>query len=326
MRKVIDKVVAEKETTERVVDMEEKFTFLKEEWFMWVMLVIFSPIGIYLMLKYNKKLKENTKLLIMGGSLILFALVWVPILVNSQSSTTNKPITEQIATENKQAVQEVEKKIKMIGDPKAVSLENIEEIKEVKKAYNRLSSEQKGMIAYNNLKILVIADDNATIIENKAKEQKAMADKVAAEEVAAEKAVAEKAAVEKAAAEKAVADKAAAEKAAADKATAEKAAADKVAAEKVAAEEAAAQAESGIMPASTEWREAAWNLYTGVDLYYLSHKNEGIRYATVLGFSDNSKVVECYMYESDTIKSFNRRDPQFTGSFLKVRADDPYLP
>ena len=291
--------------------MEEKFTFLKEEWFMWVMLVVFSPIGIYLMLRYNKKLKENTKLLIMGGSLILFALVWGPILVNSQSNTTSKPTTEQVATANKQAVQEVEKKIKMIGDPKAVSLENIEEIKEIKKAYNRLSSEQKGMITYSNLKILVIADDNATIIENKAKEEKEMADKVAAEEAAAEKAVA---------------DKAAAEKAAADKAAVEKTAADKAAAEKVAAEEAAVQAESGIMPASTKWREAAWNLYTGVDLYYLSHNNEGIRYATVLGFSDNLEIVECYMYESDTIKSFNRRDPQFTGSFLKVRADDPYLP
>lgn len=195
--------------------MEEKFTFLKEEWFMWLMLVIFAPVGIFLMWKYNQKFKEEKKFVIAGIFVVLFVLIWFPLLGNSQTKA-NEPTAEQIAAEKLQVVQSVEKKINAFREPGTVTVESLEKVKIAKNAYNGLSSEQKGMISYETLKILVYADDNATILENKAKEEKTAADQVAADKAAADKAV-----VDKVAADKAVADKAAADKAIADKAAAE---------------------------------------------------------------------------------------------------------
>lgn len=310
--------------------MEEKFTFLKEEWFMWLMLVIFAPVGIFLMWKYNQKFNEEKKFIIAGIFLVIFALIWFPLLVNSQSKD-DRPTTEQIAAENLEVVQSVEKKIKAFREPETVTVESLEKVKQAKNAYNGLTSEQKGMVSYETLKILVYADDSATILENKAKEEKAAADKLAADQAAADKAIADQAAAEKAAADKAAADQAAAEKAAAETAAAaDKAAANQAAAEQAAANKAAAAAtaqQSGIktMPADTKWVRPLGNFWIGVDYYYLNHVNEGILYATVVDFADGGQKVQCYMYESDTLKWFNRHDPQFTGEFLKVRANDPHL-
>ncbi|TYC86373.1 hypothetical protein FXB42_06715 [Acetobacterium wieringae] len=195
--------------------MEEKFTFLKEEWFMWLMLVIFAPVGIFLMWKYNQKFKDEKKFIIAGIFLVIFVLIWFPLLGNSQSKA-NEPTAEQIAADNLQVVQSVEKKINAFREPGTVTVESLEKFKIAKNAYNGLSSEQKGMLSFETLKILVYADDNATILENKAKEEKAAADKVTADKAATDKAAADQAAAEKAAADKAAADQAAAEKAAAE--------------------------------------------------------------------------------------------------------------
>jgi len=257
--------------------MEEKFTFLKEEWFMWLMLVIFAPAGIFLMWKYDKKLQTEIKYIISAGSLVLLVFIWAPLFVNKQSNSDNQ-IKNQVATETK--------------------------AKEEKAAADKVAADQ-------------------------AAADKAVADKAAAEKAAADQAAADQAAAEKAAADKAAADQAAAEKAAADKAAADQAAAEKAAADQ-AAEQAAANTATDsngneILPANTQWVTAWGHLWVGVDLYYLNSNKEGIKYATIMGFSDGAQMVECYMYESDTIKTFNRKDPQFTGTFLHVRADDPHL-
>lgn len=140
----------------------------------------------------------------------------------------------------------------------------------------------------------------------------------------------EQTATEQAAAEQAAAEQAAAEQAAAEEAAAEQAAAEQAAAEKAAAEQATTSTQTDhnsneIMPADTKWVRPLGHFYVGVDLYYLNSDNEGIKYATVVGFYEDGQKVECYMYESDTIKIFNRKDPQFIGDFLHIRADDPHL-
>lgn len=211
--------------------MENKIEFYKESWFMWVSLVLFAPLGIFLMWKYSQ-LKENIKIILSVAFAVLFLFTWVPAIGGSVGANNNEKMIEQQATENKEVVQTVEKKIKAIGDPKVVTLENSESIKSAKTAYNSLTNEQKGMVSYATIKVLVIADENVTTLENKAKEEKAIADKAAAD-----KAASEKAAAEKAAAEKAVADKAAADQAAAEQAAAQAAATEQVSTQKAVATE-----------------------------------------------------------------------------------------
>lgn len=118
-------------------------------------------------------------------------------------------------------------------------------------------------------------------------------------------------------------------------ATSEQTATEQTVTEQAAAEQAAAEQattstqtdhnSNEIMPADTKWVRPLGHFYVGVDLYYLNSDNEGIKYATVVGFYEDGQKVECYMYESDTIKIFNRKDPQFIGDFLHIRADDPHL-
>lgn len=176
------------------------------------------------MWKYGQ-LKENVKIVLSIVFAVMFLLIWVPAIGGSVGANNNEKVIEQQATENKEVVQTVEKKIKAIGDPKVVTLENSESIKSAKTAYNSLTNEQKGMVSYATIKVLVIADENLTTLENKAKEEKAIADKAAADQAAAQKAAADQAAAEKAAADKAAADQATADQAAStQQATAQKSA------------------------------------------------------------------------------------------------------
>jgi flagellar biosynthesis GTPase FlhF len=199
--------------------MENKIEFYKESWFMWVSLVLFAPLGIFLMWKYGQ-LKENVKIVLSIVFAVMFLFIWVPAIVGSVGVNNNEKMIEQQAIENKEVVQTVEKKIKAIGDPKVVTLENSESIKSAKTAYNSLTNEQKGMVSYATIKVLVIADENVTTLENKAKEEKAIADKAAADKAATEKAAVEKATADKAAAEQAAVQAAATEQVSAQKAVA----------------------------------------------------------------------------------------------------------
>jgi chemotaxis protein histidine kinase CheA len=194
--------------------MENKSEFYKETWFMWASLVIFAPVGIFLMWKYSQ-LKENAKIILSVVFSVIFVMIWVPSCVGLGNNNSEKKAEQQLS-DNKQIVQEVEKKINTIGDPKTVTIDKSQTVNDAKTAYNELTNEQKGMVSYSSLKILVIADDNITTLESKA-----TADKAAADKAAADKAAAEKAAADQAAADKVAADKAAAEQAAADQAAAQ---------------------------------------------------------------------------------------------------------
>jgi len=164
--------------------LEEKIVFYKQEWCMWIALIIFAPIGIFLMWKYNSKLKENTKIMLSVAFAILFVFTWAPSCTGINNSSSNQK-AEQISSENKQSAQSVENKINAIGDPKSVSLDKKQSVKDAKNAYDALTSDQKGLISYNALKALIISDDNIATLEAKAASDKTVADKLATDQAAA---------------------------------------------------------------------------------------------------------------------------------------------
>ena len=54
--KVVKKNEEQKETTKQI---KEKPKFYTQDWFMWIMLIFFAPVGIFLMWKFNDKMKKN---------------------------------------------------------------------------------------------------------------------------------------------------------------------------------------------------------------------------------------------------------------------------
>lgn len=63
--------------------------FQEQEWFMWVMLIIFTPIGIFLMFKFNKRLKLKTKIILSIVFGIMF-LIKITGKNNNNQETTNQ--------------------------------------------------------------------------------------------------------------------------------------------------------------------------------------------------------------------------------------------
>lgn len=61
----------------------EKPSFYKQLWFMWVMLVIFAPIGIFFMWKFHPEMKKNTKIILT----VVFALLFIIFISTSGDET-----------------------------------------------------------------------------------------------------------------------------------------------------------------------------------------------------------------------------------------------
>lgn len=57
------------------VKYDETNKFYTKIWFMWIMLIIFTPIGIFLMWKFHPEIKKNTKIIITVVFLILFLVI-----------------------------------------------------------------------------------------------------------------------------------------------------------------------------------------------------------------------------------------------------------
>ncbi len=93
------------EKTEDVKAKEvEKPKFYAQEWFMWLMLVFFAPIGIFLMWKFNNKMQKKSKIILT----VVFAILFIFILAtgssesdndttnNNNSYETNKKVTVEV--------------------------------------------------------------------------------------------------------------------------------------------------------------------------------------------------------------------------------------
>ncbi|WP_026883371.1 histone H1-like repetitive region-containing protein [Clostridium akagii] len=156
--------------------MYSKEKIYEKTWFMWATLILFAPVGIFLMWKY-KRLNKVPRIIIS----CVFAICFVAFYGNQLNtyntvSSTQTQANEQTVTNKKLAADKVAAK-KVAAD---------------KVAADKIAADK------------VAAD--------KAVADKAAADKAAADKAVADKAVADKVAADKAAADKAVADKAAADK------------------------------------------------------------------------------------------------------------------
>ncbi len=63
----------------------EKPKFYTQNWFMWVMLIVFAPIGIFLMWKFHPEMKKNLKIILT----VVFAIFFIIVYLANGSDTEN---------------------------------------------------------------------------------------------------------------------------------------------------------------------------------------------------------------------------------------------
>ena len=81
------KIVSNKKVEEVKEEEVKKSTdFYKKEWFMWLMLFIFAPVGIFLMFKFNEKLSKKIKIILS----IIFGILFIIIVASSGGEDTEK--------------------------------------------------------------------------------------------------------------------------------------------------------------------------------------------------------------------------------------------
>ena len=80
-----EEISASEKSSEAKYDESSKF--YTKAWFMWVMLIIFAPVGIFLMWKFHPEMKKNTKIILT----VVFAILFLAIAFggNSDETTTN---------------------------------------------------------------------------------------------------------------------------------------------------------------------------------------------------------------------------------------------
>lgn len=73
--------VIKKEITNTTNDNQPKF--YEQQWFMWLMLVLFAPVGIFLMWKFNDTLKKKTKIILT----VVFVIFFLIMMINNGGET-----------------------------------------------------------------------------------------------------------------------------------------------------------------------------------------------------------------------------------------------
>lgn len=91
------------ESNNSTTQQEEKPNFYTQDWFMWIMLLLFPPVGIFLMWKFNEKMKKNTKIIL---SFIFGILFLISMVSGEDSSIVNEGIS---SSNNSSMSDEVEK-------------------------------------------------------------------------------------------------------------------------------------------------------------------------------------------------------------------------
>lgn len=71
----------EEKVEKTVINNQNKF--YEKQWFMWVMLVFFAPVGIFLMWKFNNTFQKKTKIILT----IVFAIFFIIVASNSGENT-----------------------------------------------------------------------------------------------------------------------------------------------------------------------------------------------------------------------------------------------
>ena len=71
---------------------QEKKKFYQTKWFLWIWLVIFSPVGILLLWICHKEMKKKSKIILT----IIFSLLFLVFRISSCTETFNDGIKEGI--------------------------------------------------------------------------------------------------------------------------------------------------------------------------------------------------------------------------------------
>ncbi len=67
------------------IDNNNKSKFYEQTWFMWIMLIIFAPIGIFFMWKFHPEMKKKTKIILTA----VFAILFIIIMTSNNDETDN---------------------------------------------------------------------------------------------------------------------------------------------------------------------------------------------------------------------------------------------
>lgn len=95
-----------KEVKEKQEKTEDKVKFYQQQWFMWIMLVFFAPVGIILMWKFNNTMKKNTKIILS----IVFGIFF---LIMAFSETEETPTTSDSTLNNSVSIESNVKKVEV---------------------------------------------------------------------------------------------------------------------------------------------------------------------------------------------------------------------
>lgn len=77
-------------------EIKEEIKFYEQEWFMWLMLFLFTPLGIVFMFKFNKRLSKQTKLILT----IIFSLLFIIVFFINMSDSDDNNINNDNIIEN----------------------------------------------------------------------------------------------------------------------------------------------------------------------------------------------------------------------------------
>lgn len=105
---VVKKAEEKKETTNTSKDNQPKF--YEQQWFMWVMLVFFAPVGIFLMWKFNTTLQKKTKIILT----VVFAIFFLVVAVGGDSETTTTDNSSSTNNNNNNTTEVSKKKVEVI--------------------------------------------------------------------------------------------------------------------------------------------------------------------------------------------------------------------
>lgn len=134
IKEELPSVIQEQQSSSSVDTSKPKF--YEQEWMMWLMLVLFSPIGIIFMFKFNKRLSKKTKILLS----IIFGLIF--LIITFSEGTTG----EETKTSNS-------------GDT-IIEDNKITETTKTNYTFNE-------MFKFDNLEITIGSDYTFTTVDNK---------------------------------------------------------------------------------------------------------------------------------------------------------------
>lgn len=78
---------------------QNTINFYEQTWFMWVMLILFAPVGVFFMWRFHPEIKNKNKIILT----ILFAIFFLIIIISSNNETNNNSGTNTNYKINKKA-------------------------------------------------------------------------------------------------------------------------------------------------------------------------------------------------------------------------------